>query len=459
MANIIFAQRWAFVLSIHEFSGLAIAGRKFDALGLTELSATPIRELVQFKHIERPKEWNVPALTALFELLGLAPGLAQLVTQGHDNAVQQLQREVTATVQRLVLARQSVREGLRFWGTSALDEAEAEELGRRLDAAKALVESLQAFTTPGRLKNFGRSAEDVADHRAGFDAVVAVESLDRMCRALEPLAAYLATAEAGLPADNAWCAKVRDTREEVIGGLRSRAKRDQSTFRQHVEQRLTALKNEHVRTYLRAHARARLGVNADRRKNALSRDPRLVALQRLAGIELMPRQHLEDYQSRLSGLQSCFALTELDLEAEPFCPHCGFKPDAPDASPAESTLGALDEELDRHTAEWTRALLVNLEDPLTKQNLELLKDDDRRLVADFVQSAELPDPVEPDFVRALNDAFGDIQKVTIEASVLREALLIGGTPATATEIRERFERYVADLVGDQDPSKVRIIVE
>lgn len=438
---------------------LAIAGRKFDAVGLTELAATPIRELVQFKHIERPKEWNVPALTALFELLGLAPGMAQLVTQGHDNAVQQLQREVTAAVHRLVLARQSVREGLRFWGTSAVDEAEAEELGGRLDAAKTFLESLQAFTTPGRLKNFRPAAEEVAEHRAGFDSMAAVESLDRMCRGFEPFAAYLATAEAGLPADHAWCTKVRSTREEVVAGLRNGAKRDQSTFRQYVEKRLTALKTEHVRTYLRAHARARLGVNADRRKNALLRDPRLVALQRLAAIELMPRQHLEDYQSRLSDLQSCFALTELDLDAEPFCPHCGFKPETPDPSPAEATLGALDDELDRHIQEWTRALLVNLDDPVTKGNLELLKHDDQKLVAAFVQSAELPDPIESDFIQALNDAFGGLQKVTIEASGLREALLIGGTPATPNEIRERFERYIAHLVGDQEPSKVRIIVE
>ena len=438
---------------------LAIAGRKFDALGLTELAATPIRELVQFKHIEQPKEWNVPALTALFELLGLAPGMAHLVTQGKDDAVQQLQREVTAAVNKLVLARQSIREGLRFWGRSVLDQAEAEDLRERLDAAKTFLESLQAYTTPGRLKNFRRDASEIAGHRLGFEAMAAVESADGTRRSLEPLASYLAAAEAGLPANDEWPKRTRVVREEVLGEFRDRAKRSQSAFRQKVEQRLGTLKADHVRTYLRKHAKVRLGVNADRRKDALLRDPRLVALQRLAAVELMPRQHLEDYQRRLSGLQSCFALTERDLDAEPFCPHCGFKPDTRESGAAEAILDTLDDEIDRHTEEWTRALLTNLDDPVTKRNLELLKEDHRLLLASFAQSAELPDPIGQDFIQALNDAFGGLQKVTIDTSGLRGGLLAGGTPATSTEIRERFERYIADLVGDQDPDKVRIIVE
>ena len=69
---------WAVVLlAALVYSGelvLAIPGRKFDATGLPQLAGTTIGELVQFKHIERPKDWNLPALKALFELLGLTPG-------------------------------------------------------------------------------------------------------------------------------------------------------------------------------------------------------------------------------------------------------------------------------------------------------------------------------------------------------------------------------------------------
>ena len=41
------------------------------------LAVTPLDELIGFKHIERPKDWNLPALKVLFELLGQPLGLAQ----------------------------------------------------------------------------------------------------------------------------------------------------------------------------------------------------------------------------------------------------------------------------------------------------------------------------------------------------------------------------------------------
>jgi hypothetical protein len=61
---------------------LAIRGEKFDAGNLDTLVSTSLEDLVNFKHLERPKEWNLPALRQLFEALDLTPGLAQLVTQG-----------------------------------------------------------------------------------------------------------------------------------------------------------------------------------------------------------------------------------------------------------------------------------------------------------------------------------------------------------------------------------------
>lgn len=73
-------------------------------------------ELVRFKHLEQPREWNLPALMALFELLGMTPGMAQLVTQGKDEPVQNLLQAVNKIVKRIVMARQTLREGLPFWG-------------------------------------------------------------------------------------------------------------------------------------------------------------------------------------------------------------------------------------------------------------------------------------------------------------------------------------------------------
>ena len=90
----------------------------------------------------------------MFELLGLTPGLAQLVTQSKDEPVQQLQTAVAQTVEKLVMAQQSLQTGLTFWGRSLLGEEELTGLRDRLGETKSFLESLQAYSTPGKLKNF-----------------------------------------------------------------------------------------------------------------------------------------------------------------------------------------------------------------------------------------------------------------------------------------------------------------
>ena len=52
---------------------MAIPGKKFESTNLSLLPATPVGDLTNFKHIEQPKDWNVPALKALFELYPIPP--------------------------------------------------------------------------------------------------------------------------------------------------------------------------------------------------------------------------------------------------------------------------------------------------------------------------------------------------------------------------------------------------
>ena len=171
------------VLSALVYAGelvLSIPGGKFDATGLPRLAGTHIDELVQFKHIERPKDWNLPALKALFELLGLTPGMAQLVTQGADGPVQELQKAITTVVERTVLAQQKLQAGLFFWGRSLLTEDEVLKLRSKLDETKTFFESLQPYNTTGKLKNFRYDASEVMANREGLDSLAEIKSLEEL---------------------------------------------------------------------------------------------------------------------------------------------------------------------------------------------------------------------------------------------------------------------------------------
>lgn len=455
---------WAVVvLAALVYSGevvLSIPGRKFDATSLGQLAGTNIDELTQFKHIERPKDWNLPALKALFELLGLTPGMAQQVTQGNEEPVKQMQKVVTGTLNRLVLAQQILQQGMVLWGRNLLAEEEVQKLRSGLDGTKTFLESLQAYTSPGKLKNFRYNAQEVTGHREGLKAKKEIEALQELVADLGATASYLSTAEAVLPTEHEWISKVRSAREEVLGQIVDPAKRGTLSFRQHTQRKLTDIKKAYVQTYLTLHSKARLGVNEDKRKAKLITDERLNILKKLSTIDLMPRQHLTDFQNRLASLKSCFSLTEQELSASPVCPHCDYKPAAePQGAPANTILGIMDNELDRLVEAWTNTLLANLEDPTTKGSLGLLKLERRKIVNGFVKKRALPDDLDQDFIHALQELLSGLIKVQIKVEELRNALLSGGSPATPGEMKKRFEEYMDGLAKGKEPGKVRIVLE
>lgn len=439
---------------------LAIPGKKFDATDVSVLAAHSVKDLADFKHVEQPKDWNLPALKSTFELLGLTPGMAQLVTQGKEEPVSELQKAVTRTVEKLALAQQALAMGFDFWGRGLLDESATRDLRLKLDSIKGFLESLQAYSSPGKLKNFRFSQDDVLRQKSGLEALAEVEGLQDLVGDLGASAAYLSTAEAVQPATHEWVGQMKRERDEVVAQVTDPVTRAATGFRQKARLRLANLKKEYVRAYLLLHSKARLGVNEDAKKDRLQRDERLRKLKSLAAIDLMPRQHLVDFQNRLDALRSCSALTEEDLKSAPECPHCHFRPIAePVTAPASHALETLDRELDTLLSGWTQTLLDNLAHPSTKEQLDLLKPDQRKLVQGFLDSKTLPDAPTPDFIQAVGEVLRGLTKVVVTTEELRAALLTGGSPATLAEMKKRFEGYLDDKAKGNDPDKVRVVLE
>ena len=433
---------------------LALPGKKFDATGLPQLAAISVDELAQFRHIEQPRDWNLPALRALFELLGFPPGNAQLVAQGEkdQDIVQELQTAIAGRVGKLALLQQGLQDSLRFWGRNLLSEEEANKHRTLLDETKIFLESVQAYNSPGKLKNLRYNVQEVTSYREGLNSLAEIESFRGLVTDLGPTASFLAAAEVVLPKEHEWAHKMRTTRDEVLSQLRA------SDGHGMARRKLASLKKAYVQTYLDLHTKARLGVNEDKRKTALMGDDRLKILQKLSTIELMPRQHLTDFQNRLAELETCFALMEQEMDASPLCPHCGYKPGAePPSTPIGTVLDGLDDELDTLVNSWTRTLLTNLEDPTTK--VDLLKPESKELVKNFLKKQALPDELDQDFVHALSEALSGLQKVPVKATDLRDALLSGGSPATPAEMKKRFEAYLDELTRGKEPGKVRIVLE
>ena len=439
---------------------LAIPGKKFDATSLPQLAATKLDDLVRFKHLEQPKDWNIPALKALFEITGQPTGMAQLITQGKEEPVQNLQHELGRLVKRIVMSQQFIRDGFSFWGLDILNVTGAGSQADVLNKAKEFFESLQAYSSPGKLKNFRYSADDVLEHKNAIQIADELDVLREFVMEHGSQASWLTTAEAVLPAEYEWTENMKMVKKDLLNTLKDADLSALVIKSNEIGIKLSQLKKEYIGVYIDLHTRARLGVNDDKRKVSLMGDQRLQDLSRLAGIDIMPLQQLTEYQNKLAGLRSCFALLQKDLDATPICSHCGFKPSMETKTTLSTgIIDRFDDQLDNLVESWTTILFSNLEDPITQSNIDLLKVEDRKRLDAFIKTGQLPSPLDSNFVHALKEVLSGLVKVPLDFSDLQTALQANTGPGTPTEIKKRFEDYIDNLTKGKDPAKVRIVME
>lgn len=451
------------ILAALVYSGdivLAIPGDKFDATKLQKMASTSMEELIRFKHLEQPKEWNLPALKALFELLGITPGTAQLITQGKEEPVQDLQQEVEKIVQRIVMTQQALRDGFSFWGLDLLVGTDLSGKAGVLDEAKNFFESLQVYSTPSKLKNFRYSVQDVMSHEKAVNALDDLNSLREFVMDHRPTVSWLTTAEVILPEDHKWIDRMKTTRQDILDSLKQADLSRLSIQSKDIAAKLQQLKKDYFVAYIALHTRARLGVNEEKQRVVLLNDSRLKTLRKLAGVEIMPRQQLFDFQDRLAGLKSCSALTEQELDFNPVCSHCNFRPSVEKVEIASyQIINQMETRLDTMLEDWMSTILSNLEDPITQENMNLLKSEEREQLEAFIISRKLPMPLDNNFVSALQEVFSGLVKVTCKTQDLQNALKVTSGPVTPAEIKKRFEEYIDQLTKGNDQAKVRIILE
>lgn len=439
---------------------LSITGKKIDAGAIDQFAKLSVNDVAQFKHIERPRDLPLGALQELVDLLGVPKGLIVNPAK-RDDAVTQLQAKVAELVNKAVLAHAHVAD-MVLWGKPILSEQEQTEWRQRLGDLKRFLESLQAFNTAGKLKSFSHDVATIQAQRPGLALVREVEELGELVQQVGPTTSYLGKAEAVLQAGHPWVDQMRERRGELMGKITSPKHRVDSGFQRALGQALAELKTAYQDAYLQRHVQARLGATDDQRKARLGQDHRLKQLQQISTVEMMPTQQLRDFQNTLFGLKTCFSLTKQDLDADPICPHCAFRPvEEPFAgTKAGDRIGQFDAELDDMLQTWTNTLLGNLQDPTVSGNIELLgAGEGRDAIEAFLKSKSLPDPVSPAFVKALQEILSGLEKVVLTEARLRSALTDGGVPCTVGELKERFDTFIADLTKGKDASRVRVVVE
>ena len=439
---------------------LSLAGKKVDAAGIDQFAKVSIADVTEFKHVDRPRDLPLGPLQDLCDLLDMPKGLI-VNPANRDDGVSKIQQRAGELLGKVVAAQARIPE-LIFWSHPVLSDQERKDWNDRLGSLKRFLESLQPFNTSGKLKNFPHDSAAVLSQKPAIELSREVDELGTVLQQTNPLTSYLGKAEALLEASHPWQDLVRTARADLMAKIASPKLRAEADFKRLLTQTLGELKTKYQDAYLAAHEPARLGANDDKRKASLSKDSRLAQVQKIAGVEMMPTQQLREFENKLFTLKTCFQLGRPELEGDPLCPHCGFRPaeEATGSATGKRILTDLDEALDDIVRGWTDTLRTNLEDPTVSGNIELVSDAAGiRELKGFMKSKQLPDPVSPAFVKALQEVLSGLEKVALSGTGLKVALSEGGLPCTIDELHERFDRYLNNLKRGKDASKIRIIIE
>jgi hypothetical protein len=454
----------AVILASLVYSGqivLVVGSQKFDATNLQVLAATSLDELTEFKHIEPPKEWNKPGLQALFELLQIAPGNVNLIIEGKEEPVRQMQDQLLQLTTRLAQAKKIVDEGLEFWGVNLIEKEEFKPLKEGIKATQEFLDSLQGFTSPGKLKNFRSTVEEVKRHEPVLVALKKLETLKNLINDQYTFTNYLSQAAEILPTDNPWRKKYEKEKEEILNLYRTLPINELNGSSRELSMRLHKLKNEYKKAYIELHSQNRLGRSEDEKKRNLTSDRRFYILQKLTSIELLQNNQFVAWRENLAKLKTCFSLSPEQLDKIPYCQDCEFRPVAePEIHPsAKRQLIELDGKLDEILEAVTHTLITNLSDPIIQQNLELLKPDEHAMINNVVMTREIPEVVDSNFVNALQHALSGLVRIPLRISDLTTALKLTEGPTTVDELHQRFEDFLEELTKGKDPNKVRIVME
>jgi len=270
---------------------LNLGGRvEMDASTIERAATMAIADLTDFRFHKQPRTLPLNLWTMIFEGLGLSPGLVR-DENTRDQAVRELQRLVEAELERTATLQGRLQQGLQLWNTSLFTdrftiEVEAgtvvssdlpavtlsvTDLLPYLRGYKQFLEELSRFNTVGKLRNLRLTVDQVTEALDDQAVVKRAEQLLDLVGRIQPLTAYLAEAQANLPANHPWSQRAEPSRQALLEDVRRLGKGEEARTGPALTRELEALKADYVATYAELHRQLVLGPRADDRRQRLLR--------------------------------------------------------------------------------------------------------------------------------------------------------------------------------------------
>ena len=437
-------------------------GKRLYASDFGEFFRRGMAALEEVRYLERERELPVARLVALFEALGLQPGLVR-DKASRIEAVKALHSKALALKGDLEAVRRGIIECLRDpvpdipWS-----QIQAEEV-----LLAPFREQVESFEKVAKVTDLGRLELDdntPAQVRKGLERLAALkgfvtEYLDEIALGLKYVRlvaeGYEALERLGGGEQMAELRRIEADCRAIYTDFHKLMKPDQ---RRPLKGKIAQFRDRYKKVYYALHE----GIVGSKVPwadlDALTAQPRYRSLNGLKSLPFFSSAEFDALALKVQELRGyrCREFDVDDLDAYPFCPRCNF-PRHHEALAGKGVAGqieALENAVALLWAKWERQLF----DELAKlgDKLALLSAGERALIEELQATGHLPDEISPELLRALSNLAADLQVVELSLDEFREALLAQSSVLTVAEFDAVMERFKAHLLRGTDADLVRI---
>lgn len=429
---------------------VTIDNKTYNATSLQEYIQLPLSKLTHFSHVKKPTDLPLKELNAILDLFGVS--LPNFEDKALSQAIVTMTEKANERINETLHVIQIVKKGFPMWEGMLLSNVEIQENVKTLEAFKEFCEGVKRFNTPAKMRNLKYDLGTIEAQANALQQLTYFTNLHHVIEECMKVANYIQLAQSTMGIQTNWSQRAAEALDELSYVLKKQEN--------HVEalQNVIALKQEYIQIYIEHHDQSRLNATENNLKKTLLTSNELKTLKQLSNyISILPSEQIQNWEKSLADLKECYAVTAETLEHTPLCNSCKYRMSEVSGN-EKAELKKLGEQLPEIYESWIDTLLTSLNDPSVKENIELLQNEQKALVKQFMDAKELSLPLDIRLAQAINDLLKGFNKVQISIEDL-ENMMANGNPLSVDEVRKRFDELLKRTVGTSNTNQVRIMLK
>lgn len=433
--------------------------QRYDASNMEALCKISPLDIYNFKRLEKPKSMNRQMLMRLFDAYGISSGLLASEST-YSTALESLLKVAQEKVDTAWNMKNYLQKHHNLWGNTIIPMGTANQMIEKITAVHQIGDDIRSrFTTVAKLKNFDYDDAKMKKLEDGLAAIAIGERVKQFRDDLLDICNYIEVAESKLPEGSELrpaFAEQKAAYQALVARLLAEDWDSEET--DDVVLSLTELKKKYITWYMSEHKAYRLDHAGSTKKGTIQQSTTwksLIALKSIHGI--LPTSQLMDLTNQLVALKTCYELTEPEMQKQADCPHCHFNPADNDSKPVHGRLGQIEDKADEVLNGWTNTLKCALEDPMLEEQKGLLGKNARTTIDKFLQSGNLPIPVDQQFIDSVNSMLSGLESLEVSIEKLQQVMTNWG-PCTPDDFKQKLCQWIDGQITGKDKERIRVVI-